>query len=67
MVDLVSQYQAIKTEIEGKISNLGESIAISGAEPNFNFHIHTNEPDKVIASCENQVEISNIRISELGS
>ena len=59
--------QAIKVEIESKISNLGESIAISGAEPNFNFHIHTNEPGKVIASCENQVEITNIRISELGS
>jgi dihydroxyacetone kinase-like predicted kinase len=59
--------QVIKTEIESKISNLGESIAISGAEPNFNFHIHTNEPDKVIASCENQVKITNIRISELGS
>jgi uncharacterized protein len=59
--------QIIKAEIESKISSLGESIAISGAEPNFNFHIHTNEPDKVIASCENQVEITNIRISELGS
>ena len=59
--------QVIKTKIESKISNLGESIAISGTEPNFNFHIHTNEPDKVIASCENQAEITNIRISELGS
>lgn len=59
--------QAIKVEIESKIASLGESIAISGAEPNFNFHIHTNEPDKVIASCEDQVEITNIRISELGN
>jgi dihydroxyacetone kinase-like predicted kinase len=59
--------QAIKADIESKISNLGESIAISGFEPDFNFHIHTNEPDKVIASCENQVEITNIRISELGN
>jgi dihydroxyacetone kinase-like predicted kinase len=59
--------QVIKNEIESKIASLGESIAISGAEPNFNFHIHTNEPDLVIASCENQVEITNIRISELGS
>jgi dihydroxyacetone kinase-like predicted kinase len=59
--------QVIKEEIESKISSLGESIAISGLEPDFNFHIHTNEPDKVIASCEHQVEITNIRISELGS
>jgi dihydroxyacetone kinase-like predicted kinase len=59
--------QLIKDEIESNIVGLGESIAISGAEPNFNFHIHTNEPDKVIASCEDQVEITNIRISELGS
>ena len=59
--------QLIKDEIESKIASLGESIAISGAEPNFNFHIHTNEPDKVIASCELQGEITNIRISELGN
>ena len=59
--------QVIKAEIESKMANHGESIAISGAEPNFNFHIHTNEPDKVIASCVNQVEITNFRISELGS
>ena len=59
--------QAIKEEIESKIASLGESIAISGLEPDFNFHIHTNEPDKVIASCEHQVEITNIRISELGN
>jgi len=59
--------QAIKEEIESKISSLGESIAISGLEPDFNFHIHTNEPDKVIASCEHQGEITNIRISELGN
>ena len=59
--------QAIKEEIESKISSLGESIAISGIEPNFNFHIHTNEPGKVIASCEDLVEITNIRISELGN
>jgi len=59
--------QVIKDEIESKIASLGESIAISGAEPNFNFHIHTNEPDLVIASCENQVEITSIRISELGN
>lgn len=59
--------QKIKDEIETKIASLGESIAISGAEPNFNLHIHTDEPDKVIASCEDQVEITNIRISELGS
>jgi uncharacterized protein len=59
--------QVIKAEIESKIASLGESIAISGVEPDFNFHIHTNEPDKVIASCEDQVEITNIRISELGN
>ena len=59
--------QIIKDEMENKIASLGESIAISGVEPDFNFHIHTNEPDKVIASCELQGEITNIRISELGN
>ena len=59
--------QVIKEEIESKIASLGESIAISGAEPNFNFHIHTNEPHLVIECCEDKVEITNIRISELGN
>jgi len=59
--------QNMKTEIETKISSLGDSIAISGAEPNFNFHIHTDQPQLVIESCESEVEITNIRISELGT
>ena len=59
--------QSLKTEIETKISTLGDSIAISGAEPNFNFHIHTDQPQLVIESCEVDVEITNIRISELGN
>jgi len=58
--------QSLKTEIETKISTLGDSIAISGTEPNFNFHIHTDKPQLVIESCEADVEITNIRISELG-
>lgn len=58
--------QEIKSEIETEISSLGESISISGAEPNFNFHIHTDKPNFVIESIESKVEISNIRISELG-
>lgn len=59
--------ESIKTEIETKISSLGESIAVSGSKPNFNFHIHTDEPHLVIQTCEHQAEITNIRISELGS
>ena len=59
--------ESIKTEIEMKISSLGESISVSGVEPSFNFHIHTDEPHLVIESCEDKVEITNIRISELGN
>ena len=59
--------QGVKSEIEDKLSNLGESISCSGVEPNFNFHVHTDEPQLVIESCEDKVEITNIRISELGS
>jgi dihydroxyacetone kinase-like predicted kinase len=59
--------QSIKEEIETRVSSLGESIAVSGVEPNFNFHVHTDEPHLVIESCENKVEITNIRISELGN
>lgn len=59
--------QVVKAEIETRISNLGESISISGVEPNFNFHIHTDQPNLVIESCEAEVEITNIRISELGN
>jgi dihydroxyacetone kinase-like predicted kinase len=59
--------QDVKAKIETKISALGDSIAISGTEPNFNFHIHTDQPHLVIESCEVDVEITNIRISELGN
>lgn len=59
--------QDVKAKIETKISALGDSIAISGTEPNFNFHIHTDQPQLVIESCEVDVEITNIRISELGN
>jgi dihydroxyacetone kinase-like predicted kinase len=59
--------ESFKSEIETGISSLGESISISGVEPNFNFHIHTDEPQLVIESCEDKVEITNIRISELGN
>jgi dihydroxyacetone kinase-like predicted kinase len=59
--------ESFKSEIETKISSLGESISVSGVEPNFNFHIHTDEPHLVIESFEDQVEITNIRISELGN
>jgi len=59
--------ESFKAEIENEISTLGESISVSGVEPNFNFHIHTDEPHLVIDSCEDKVEITNIRISELGN
>jgi dihydroxyacetone kinase-like predicted kinase len=59
--------KGVKSEIESQMSSLGESISISGVEPNFNFHVHTDEPQLVIESCERKVEITNIRISELGS
>jgi dihydroxyacetone kinase-like predicted kinase len=59
--------ESFKSEIETGISSLGESVSISGVEPNFNFHIHTDEPHLVIESFEDKVEITNIRISELGN
>ena len=59
--------KGVKSEIESQMSSLGESISISGVEPNFYFHVHTDEPQLVIESCEGKVEITNIRISELGS
>jgi dihydroxyacetone kinase-like predicted kinase len=58
--------QDVKAKIETKISTLGDSIAVSGTEPHFNFHVHTDQPQLVIESCEADVEITNIRISELG-
>jgi len=58
--------QDVKAKIETKISTLGDSIAISGTEPNFNFHIHTDQPQLVIETCEAISEIANIRIAELG-
>ncbi len=63
----VSCSESVKSEIETKISSFGESISISGIAPYFNFHIHTDDPNLVLESCEGDFEITNIRISELGS
>lgn len=59
--------EGMKSEIETRLSSLGESISISGIAPDFNFHIHTDDPNLVLESCEGKFEINNIRISELGS
>ena len=62
----VTCIESMKSEIESAISDLGESISISGVEPDFNFHIHTDNPDAVVNCCEEITEVTNIRISELG-
>lgn len=62
----VSCTDIMKSEIETLIGSLGESISISGITPNFNFHIHTDDPNLVLERCEDDFEITNIRISELG-
>jgi dihydroxyacetone kinase-like predicted kinase len=62
----VSCTDIMKSEIETMIGGLGESISISGITPNFNFHIHTDDPNLVLERCEDDFEITNIRMSELG-
>lgn len=56
-----------KVALEKICLSLGDSIAISGTEPTFTVHVHSNDPAAVIQSCERLVELSDIRLVEFGS
>lgn len=56
-----------KVSLEKTLLTLGDSIMLSGTEPNFTVHVHSNDPSAVIESCERLVELSEIRVIEFGS
>jgi len=56
-----------KASLEKILLTLGDSIALSGTEPDFTVHVHSNDPSAVIESCERLVELNDIRIIEFGS
>lgn len=56
-----------KASLEKILLTLGDSIALSGTQPNFTVHVHSNDPSAVIESCERLVELSDIRVIEFGS
>ena len=58
---------ATRTLLESQLQTLGDSIAIAGSAPNLTFHIHCNDPEAVLVQCEKLAEISDFRITELGS
>ena len=57
----------VKASLEKILLTLGDSIALSGTEPDFTVHVHSNDPSAVIESCERLVELNDIRIIEFGS
>jgi len=57
----------VKVSLEKILLTLGDSIALSGTEPDFTVHVHSNDPSAVIESCERLVELNGIRIIEFGS
>lgn len=63
----VSCDSGTKVSLEKILLTLGDSIVLSGTEPNFTVHVHSNDPSAVIESCERLVELSDIRIIEFGS
>ena len=56
-----------KASLEKILLTLGDSIALSGTDPDFTVHVHSNDPSAVIESCERLVELNDIRIIEFGS
>ena len=56
-----------KQDLEKVLLKLGDSIAISGIEPDFKVHVHSNDPSAIIEASERLVELLDIRISEFGS
>lgn len=63
----VSCDSGTKVSLEKTLLTLGDSIMLSGTEPNFTVHVHSNDPSAVIESCERLVELSDIRVIEFGS
>lgn len=63
----VSCDSGTKVSLEKILLTLGDSIVLSGTEPNFTVHVHSNDPSAVIESCERLVELSDIRVIEFGS
>jgi dihydroxyacetone kinase-like predicted kinase len=55
-----------KKDLEEILFKLGDSIAISGIEPEFKVHVHSNDPNAVIEASEQLVELLEISITEFG-
>ncbi len=56
-----------KEALEQNLLKLGDSIALSGTEPNFTVHVHSNDPQAIIDSSELLAELTDIRIIEFGN
>ena len=56
-----------KTKLEQVLLTLGDSIAISGIEPDFKVHVHSNNPSAIIESSERLAELLDIHITEFGN
>jgi hypothetical protein len=56
-----------KNALEKTLSTLGDSIAISGTQPNFKIHVHSNDPAAIIESSERLVELADIQVIEFES
>lgn len=54
-----------KEELQNAVTNFGDSISISGSEPQFNFHIHADDPERVIDLIRSVVSIGEVRIQDL--
>jgi dihydroxyacetone kinase-like predicted kinase len=55
----------VKTKLQDAVTSHGDSISFSGGQLNYNFHIHTDDPENVVAIGKEIAEIGEIRIQEL--
>lgn len=54
-----------KEKLQTSMVAFGESISVSGGNSKFNFHIHTDSPEKVIELASASVAIGETRIQDL--
>lgn len=54
-----------KELLMNSVDKFGDSISISGADAEFSFHMHTDEPEKVIEICRGLVTVGDTRVQVL--
>ncbi len=52
-------------QLKTLLQELGDSLVVTGGTPLFHIHVHTNEPEKVIAKLVKQVQVLSHKVDDM--